>query len=129
MFFCIGFILANKTEVLYLFNFRISSKVTPVIDFNKNKGGGGSDKDPKKNRNTYREEVTDEVLRGQAKKLKYKEIYDSPHKRRDELMFQKGDRCISYDRSSHKGGFWKMFERGRGRTGTWNKDLTERIGG
>jgi len=46
-------------------------------------------------------------------------------------VYRNGNRYISFDIDSHSGGYWKMFELRSGRlvrTGTWNMDLSERIG-
>jgi hypothetical protein len=52
----------------------------------------------------------------------------------DEAVFKKGRRYISRDEDGHNGGAWKMAdspEKLRSkelRMGTYNKDLTQRVG-
>ena len=42
--------------------------------------------------------------------------------------FWNGRQYITRDVDSHRGGFWKVFDRRGNRVGTFNRDLTERIG-
>ncbi|MGE0784791.1 MAG: toxin C-terminal domain-containing protein [Sandaracinaceae bacterium] len=42
--------------------------------------------------------------------------------------FTDGSRYISRDVDAHSGGAWKMFDRRGRRLGTYNEDLTVRIG-
>lgn len=51
-----------------------------------------------------------------------------------QAIYKKGRICISYDVDSHNGGFWKLLKgtpeqlkKGK-RDGTFNRDLTKRIG-
>jgi hypothetical protein len=43
-------------------------------------------------------------------------------------VFQKGDRFITPDVDQHLGGTWKLFDRSGNRLGTYNEDLTIRLG-
>lgn len=43
-------------------------------------------------------------------------------------VFRSGNRYISPDVDGHKGGTWKVFDRRGNRVGTYNYDLSERVG-
>jgi hypothetical protein len=45
-----------------------------------------------------------------------------------QAVYQKGNQFITRDVTSHKGGFWKLFDNQGRRSGTYNKDLTKKIG-
>jgi RHS repeat-associated protein len=62
-----------------------------------------------------------------ASKLGYKPS-KAPFNTHGQPAYQKGSRYISPDADGHKGGVWKMFDRKGNRIGTYNEDLSERIG-
>ena len=66
--------------------------------------------------------------REQARDLGFKATKDAPVNSHGKPVFQKGDFFITPDRDSHKGGVWKVFDRKGNRIGTYNADLTEKIG-
>jgi hypothetical protein len=45
-----------------------------------------------------------------------------------ELVFEKRNVQISFDKTAHKGGFWKVFNKITGKRYTMNIDLTKIIG-
>jgi RHS repeat-associated protein len=70
-----------------------------------------------------RKEATD-----QAAKLGYSPTKDAPFKSHGQAVFKKGNTYISADKDIHKGGTWKMYDAKGNRTGTYNDDLTKKIG-
>lgn len=63
-----------------------------------------------------------------ADKLDYKEIKDPPFNSHGQPVFRKGNLYISPDRDGHLGGTWKLFNGTGKRLGTYNLDLTIRMG-
>ena len=43
-------------------------------------------------------------------------------------VYSNGKNYITKDIDAHRGGVWKMFDRGGNRIGTYNGDLSERVG-
>lgn len=78
-------------------------------------------------RNGY-ESLNNHEARELAEKIGFKVDKNPPFKSHGKLVFRKGNTYISADRTGHKGGIWKVFKRGEGRLGTWNADLTQRVG-
>jgi hypothetical protein len=65
-----------------------------------------------------------------AKKMGFKQTKNYKFNSHGEKVYQKGRTQISRDKHIHKGGFWKAFRSGSPkRIGTFNKDLTIKIGG
>lgn len=64
-----------------------------------------------------------------AARLGYEHIADPPFNSHGQSVYKRSqDRFISPDVDQHRGGVWKMFD-GRGRRlGTYNADLSQRIG-
>lgn len=56
-----------------------------------------------------------------------KEVKAGNEKVRGEAVYEKGDVQIMLDRESDKDAFWKMYNK-TGRVGTFNKDLTIKLG-
>ncbi|MGE0426115.1 MAG: toxin C-terminal domain-containing protein [Reyranellaceae bacterium] len=73
--------------------------------------------------------MTNSEARAKAKELGYKPTRDFPFRtKRNELVFEKDGKFITNDYSVHRGRGWKMFDRDGNRIGTYNEDLTIRIG-
>jgi hypothetical protein len=51
-----------------------------------------------------------------------------PFNNRNKPAFKKGEKWISQDRDSHKGGYWKVFDNKGNRLGTFDETLKKRIG-
>jgi len=90
---------------------------------------GGPDDDERKKRAKKQEALTNKEAREMANKLGFKETKNAPFNSHGQLKFQKGDLYITVDKTCHKGGVWKMMSRSGKRLGTWNIDLTVKIGG
>lgn len=85
----------------------------------------------KRKRDESREEyesLSNQQARNLAERMGFKLDKNPPFNSYGKLVFRKGNTYISADRTGHKGGVWKVFRRGEGRLGTWNVDLTTRIG-
>lgn len=82
--------------------------------------GGGDERTP--------ERMTNREAREAASDLGFKEVKGSPVKSHGQLVFQRGNSYISPDVDAHSGGTWKMFDRLGNRVGTFNEDLSLRIG-
>jgi|GEM_PF-3814491 len=64
-----------------------------------------------------------------ARALKFiKETKDYAFNSMGELVFEKRNVQISFDKTAHKGGFWKVFNKITGKRYTMNIDLTKIIG-
>ncbi len=63
-----------------------------------------------------------------ARSLKYKRVKDYPFTSHGQPVYRKGSRYITPDVDQHRGGTWKMFDRKGNRLGTYNENLTARIG-
>jgi hypothetical protein len=72
--------------------------------------------------------MTNKQAREAASELGYKPIKDPPFDSHEQPVFQQGNRYISPDADVHSGGTWKMFDRAGTRLGTFNRDLSVRIG-
>jgi Novel toxin 21 len=99
-------------------------------------GGGMMPEDPddeKKRkrdqaRNDYRF-LTNKEARKLADEMGYKEIKSHPcGDTRNKPVFTNGKNYISPDVDGHNGGMWKLFGRSGERIGTYNIDLTVKIG-
>jgi hypothetical protein len=63
-----------------------------------------------------------------AEQLGFKEVKDPPFDSHGEPVFRQGNRFIAADRDGHSGGTWKLFDQKGTRIGTYNDDLSVRIG-
>jgi hypothetical protein len=63
-----------------------------------------------------------------AAKLGYKKAKNPPFNSHNKPAFKKGERWITEDRDSHKGGRWKMFDSKGKRLGTFDGRLEKKIG-
>jgi RHS repeat-associated protein len=64
-----------------------------------------------------------------SQKLGYdKEVTDPPFKSHGAKVFTNGQNYITADQDGHNGGVWKMFNKAGDRIGTYNADLTTRLG-
>jgi hypothetical protein len=86
-------------------------------------------KSDKENQQTRR---TDPLTKKEAKSLAqdmgYKEVKDPPFKSHGQPVFKKGTQYISPDRDIHKGGSWKVFDSKGNRIGTYNDNLSIKVG-
>lgn len=71
--------------------------------------------------------LTNKEIRKIAQELGYSETKDYKFNSHGELVFKKGNKYISYDRDSHKGGFWKMYRKNV-REGTYDIKLKVKLG-
>jgi RHS repeat-associated protein len=62
----------------------------------------------------------------EAANLGYK--LDRSRRSHRQNVYKKGARLLTRDIDGHKGGFWKMYDLKGNRLGTYNRDLTVRIG-
>jgi RHS repeat-associated protein len=82
-------------------------------------GGGGGGKNG----------WTNQTARAKAKELGFTEAKDAPFNSRNQLTFKSGNKWISPDVDGHSGfQTWKMFDRSGNRLGTYNTNLTVRLG-
>jgi len=72
--------------------------------------------------------LTRQEARRLAEELGFKEVKDPPFDSRGEPAFKQGNRFITPDRDGHSGGTWKLFDQKGNRLGTYNDDLSIRIG-
>lgn len=72
--------------------------------------------------------LTRSEARELAERLGFKEVKDPSFNTHGQPAFQKGNQLITLDRDGHSGGTWKLFDRRGARLGTYNDDLSERIG-
>jgi hypothetical protein len=98
-------------------------------------GNGMMPEDPEEEKKRKRDEARNnyESLNNQeakklAEKMGFRIDKNPPFQSHGKIVFRKGNTYISADRAGHKGGVWKVFRRGEGRLGSWNVDLTKRIG-
>jgi hypothetical protein len=86
-------------------------------------------KDEKKEEKKEHQKLTKKEATEQAEKLGYSPVKDPPFNAHNQPVFKdsKGN-FISPDVDGHNGGVWKMFDRSGNRTGTYNSDLTTKIG-
>lgn len=73
------------------------------------------------------------LLQNKAYSLGYKKTIPAnkaPFNSRGQPVFQKGNKYITRDVDSHKGGYWKVFtlKGGKWQRETWNQNLTKKIG-
>jgi hypothetical protein len=93
----------------------------------KGKGRGPKVKPPSSpNRRT--QPLTRGEARNLAQKLGYTEAPDPPFNSHGQPVFKSGNKYITPDKDVHKGGAWKMFDNKGARLGTFNDDLTQRVG-
>lgn len=72
---------------------------------------------------------TSAAARSQAQNMGYQLSQSHPVKNSmGQQVFRKGNQYISRDVTGHKGGYWKVFNNKGVRIGTYNKDLTQRVG-
>jgi len=74
------------------------------------------------------EPLTNAQARALAKELGFNPVKDPPFNSHGELVFRSGNKYITPDNALHQGGTWKMFDRAGNRLGTFNDNLTLRIG-
>ncbi|WP_425218295.1 RHS repeat-associated core domain-containing protein [Tumidithrix helvetica] len=72
--------------------------------------------------------ITNKEARDLADDLGYKETKDYPFNAKGKPVFKKGETYITPDIDQHNGGVWKKFNSKGKRVGTYNEDLTEKIG-
>jgi hypothetical protein len=86
-----------------------------------NQGGGSADG----GKNGW----TNKIAREKAEELGYKEVKGAPFNSRNQLTFKSGNRWITPDIDGHTGyQSWKVFDSSGNRLGTYNTDLTVRLG-
>jgi Novel toxin 21 len=71
---------------------------------------------------------TNKQLKSAANKMGYAQTKQYPFNSHGQLVFKRGNEYITRDIDSHKGGAWKVYDSKGNRKGTFNNDLTERIG-
>ncbi len=84
--------------------------------------------DPPSSPKRRTEPLTRSEARQLARKLGYTEISDPPFKAHGQPVFKSGNKYITPDKDVHKGGTWKMFDHKGERLGTFNDDLTRKVG-
>jgi RHS repeat-associated protein len=72
--------------------------------------------------------LTNKQARELANNMGFSEVKDPPFNSHGELVFKRGNVYITADNTGHSGGVWKMFDSAGNRLGTYNADLTVRIG-
>ncbi|MCA6564983.1 MAG: hypothetical protein IM559_12415 [Pseudanabaena sp. M151S2SP2A07QC] len=72
--------------------------------------------------------ITNKEARDLANDLGYKETKDYPFNAKGRPVFKKGETYITPDIDQHNGGVWKKFNSKGKRVGTYNDNLTEKIG-
>jgi uncharacterized protein RhaS with RHS repeats len=72
--------------------------------------------------------LTNKQARALANDLGYSETNDPPFDSHGQLAFEQGNTYITPDVDMHNGGVWKMFDQSGQRIGTYNADLTVRVG-
>jgi RHS repeat-associated protein len=73
--------------------------------------------------------LTNKQAKQAAKKLGYdREIKDPPFDSHGQKVYTNGKKFITKDVDGHSGGTWKMFNKSGNRIGTYNADLSQRIG-
>ena len=96
-------------------------------DEDEDEAGKSTGKSPRKSRPEGK--MTDPEARAKAAELGYKPTRDYPFRnKRGALVFEKDGQFITKDYDGHRGRAWKLFDRGGHRIGTFNEDLTIRIG-
>ncbi len=73
------------------------------------------------------------AVAAQARQLGYTKMipaHKAPFPSHGQPVFQKGNRYLTSDVDSHKGGYWKVFTKSGGKLQreTWNQELTVRVG-
>ncbi|MBP5789407.1 MAG: MafB family polymorphic toxin [Neisseriaceae bacterium] len=93
---------------------------------------GDNDWKNDKKKQAEHKKTTNSEIKKEAEKLGYKQVKgETSH---GELVFKKGNSYISFDRTSHSGGYWKeasspsRLRLKNSRNGTFNKDLTKKVG-
>jgi hypothetical protein len=72
---------------------------------------------------------TNKIARQKAAELGYEEAKDAPFDSRNQLTFKSGTGWITPDIDGHTGyQTWKLFDSSGNRLGTYNTDLTVRLG-
>lgn len=72
--------------------------------------------------------LTRSEARTLARTLGYNETSDAPFNAHGQPVFKSGNKYITPDKDVHKGGTWKMFDGKGKRLGTYNDDLTKKLG-
>jgi RHS repeat-associated protein len=88
-------------------------------------------KQNQRNRQTRQNQqrLTNNEAKELADKLGYdKEVKDPPFKAHGNKVFTNGKNLITADQDAHSGGTWKVFSKKGARIGTYNADLTQKIG-
>lgn len=97
-----------------------SAIINPAVQSRIGKGGGVK-KPPQR--------MTRAEAREAAKELGYdKEVRDPGFNSHGQPVFQKGNRLITPDVDAHRGGSWKLYDIKGNRLGTYNANLTIRLG-
>jgi RHS repeat-associated protein len=74
------------------------------------------------------EPMTNKEAKEAAAALGFTQVKDPPFNSHGQLVFQQGNKYISPDVDVHSGGTWKIFDKHGDRMGTFNGDLSVRIG-
>ena len=98
-----------------------SGETTNPMGFDPNENP--NDKDQKEWKKLNRSEA-----RKEAKQLGFKETKNPPFNSKGQPAFRSGERWISADQNGYNGGVWKLFDKLGNRLGTYNKELTIRLG-
>lgn len=86
------------------------------------------DNDPfKKWRHLSIKEITNKIAKKIAKELGFEETKDFNFNSHGQKVFKKGNDYITLDKTSHKGGVWKMYDNFNRRLGTYSIDLLTKI--
>jgi hypothetical protein len=92
-------------------------------------GGGGSGGSTQRPRREPKNGWTNKLARQKAKVLGFKDATNPPFNSRNQPVFKLGNKWITPDVDGHSGvRTWKMFSTSGTRLGTYNFDLTIRIG-
>jgi hypothetical protein len=91
-------------------------------------GGGGSGGSTQRPKREPKNGWTNKLAREKAAQLGYQEAKGAPFDSRQQLTFKMGNRWITPDVDGHSGSqTWKVFDGSR-RVGTYNIDLTTKLG-
>jgi len=92
------------------------------------KSGSGPQRAAEPTRGTRTSPLTRAEARGLARRLGFNEVKDPPFNAHGQPVFKQGNRFITPDRDIHRSGTWKLFDQKGTRLGTYNDDLSVRIG-
>jgi filamentous hemagglutinin len=92
-------------------------------------GGGGNEGGGRGGNAGGKNGWTNKIAREKAKELGFEEGKDAGFNSHNQLTFKSGNRWITPDIDGHSGyQTWKMFDNNGVRLGTFNTDLTVRLG-